>query len=210
MTPDDVRRLDPEVRAVAGLWVAETGVVNFGAVAAALAARVVRRGGEVRLGVAVRAVSRANGSIRLATSAGDVAARLIVNCAGLQSDRVARLAGVDPGVAIVPFRGEYYELRPERAGLVRNLVYPVPDPELPFLGVHFTRRIDGRVEAGPNAVLAWRRDGYSRWSFRARDAIASLAFPGFWRLARRFWRTGVAEQTRSWSKSLFEIGRAHV
>ena len=203
LTPDDVRRLDPEVRAVAGLWVAETGVVNFGAVAAALAARVVRRGGEVRLGVAVRAVSRANGSIRLATSAGDVAARLIVNCAGLQSDRVARLAGVDPGVAIVPFRGEYYELRPERAGLVRNLVYPVPDPELPFLGVHFTRRIDGRVEAGPNAVLAWRRDGYSRWSFRARDAIATLAFPGFWRLARRFWRTGVAEQTRSWSKSLF-------
>ena len=203
LTPDDVRHLDPEVRAVAGLWVAETGVVNFGAVAAALAAQVARRGGEVRLGAAVRAVTHANGSVRLTTSAGGVAARLIVNCAGLQSDRIARLAGVDPGVAIVPFRGEYYELRPERAGLVRNLVYPVPDPELPFLGVHFTRRVDGRVEAGPNAVLAWRRDGYGRWSFRARDAVETLGFPGFWRLARRFWRTGVAEQARSWSKALF-------
>ena len=203
LTPDDVRRLDPEVRAVAGLWVAETGVVNFGAVAAALAARVAKRGGEVRLGATVHTVTHANGVVRIATSAGDVAARLIVNCAGLQSDRVARLAGVDPGVAIVPFRGEYYELRPERAGLVRNLVYPVPDPDLPFLGVHFTRRIDGRVEAGPNAVLAWQRDGYSPWSFRLRDAIDTLRYPGFWRLARRFWRTGIAEQARSWSKTMF-------
>jgi len=203
LDPDDVRRLDPEVRAVAGLWVAETGVVNFGAVAGALAERIGRRGGEVRLGAAVQAVRQANGGVRIVTPQGDVTARLLVNCAGLNSDRVARMAGLDPGVAIVPFRGEYYELRPERAGLVRNLIYPVPDPDLPFLGVHFTRRIDGRVEAGPNAVLAWRRDGYERWSFRLRDAIDTLRFPGFWRLARRFWRTGLAEQGRSLSKPLF-------
>jgi (S)-2-hydroxyglutarate dehydrogenase len=200
---DEIRRLDPEVSAIAGLWVAETGVVNFGAVAGALADQVKRRGGEVRLAAPVHTISQTSGSVRLGTPQGDVTARLIVNCAGLHSDRVARLAGVDPGVAIVPFRGEYYELRPDRAGLVRNLVYPVPDPDLPFLGVHFTRRIDGRVEAGPNAVLAWQRDGYSRWSFRMRDAIDTLRFPGFWRLARRFWRTGVAEQGRSWSKTLF-------
>jgi len=113
------------------------------------------------------------------------------------------MCGVDPGVAIVPFRGEYYELRPERADLVRNLVYPVPDPELPFLGVHFTRRIDGRVEAGPNAVLALKREGYGRLSFSPRDAVQTLAYPGFWRLARRFWRTGIAEVARSFSKRLF-------
>jgi len=126
-----------------------------------------------------------------------------VNCAGLQSDRVARLAGVDPGIAIIPFRGEYYKLRPERAALVRNLVYPVPDPDLPFLGVHFTRTIDGQVEAGPNAVLALHREKYDRWAVSARDVGAILGFPGFWRMARRFWRTGVGELGRSWSKTLF-------
>lgn len=201
--PDDVRRIEPEVAAVAGLWVAETGVVDFGAVARALAARVQRLGGEVRTGCRVTRVTARGGQVRLGTTRGDVDAGLMINCAGLQSDRVARLAGVDPGVAIVPFRGEYYELRPERAGLVRNLVYPVPDPELPFLGVHFTRRIDGRVEAGPNAVLAWKREGYDRWSVAGRDVWDTIRFPGFWRLARRFWRTGLAEMGRSLSKTLF-------
>jgi (S)-2-hydroxyglutarate dehydrogenase len=128
---------------------------------------------------------------------------MVVNCAALQSDRVARMAGLDPGVAIVPFRGEYYELLPERADLIRHLVYPVPDPDLPFLGVHFTRRIDGRVEAGPNAVLALRRDSYARWSFDSRDVASMVAFSGFWRMARRQWRTGVSEFARSMSKRRF-------
>jgi L-2-hydroxyglutarate oxidase len=128
---------------------------------------------------------------------------MLVNCAGLQSDRIARLAGVDPGVAIIPFRGEYYELHPERAGMIRNLVYPVPDPELPFLGVHFTRRIDGRVEAGPNAVLALKREGYGRFSMAPRDLLETVTFPGFWRLARRYWRTGFTELGRSWFKGRF-------
>ncbi len=200
---DEVRRRDPEITAIAGLWVAETGVVNFSEVARALAGRLQRGGGEVRTNARVTGVEVRGRALRVVTTNGTVSARILVNCAGLQSDRVARLAGVDPGVAIIPFRGEYYELHPERAGLIRNLVYPVPDPDLPFLGVHFTRRIDGRVEAGPNAVLALKREGYGRFSVAPRDLVETLAFPGFWRLARRYWRTGVTELGRSFLKSRF-------
>jgi L-2-hydroxyglutarate oxidase len=208
----DIVRLDPGVAGIAGLWVDETGVVDFGAVTRALAARLTLRGGVVRTGTRVVKITPGAGGddVRVGTTpnAGGergerLVARMFVNCAGLQSDRVARLAGVDPQIAIIPFRGEYYKLRPERASLVRHLVYPVPDPNLPFLGVHFTRRIDGAVEAGPNAVLAWDRDSYHRWAVSARDASAVLGFPGFWRMARRFWRTGLGELGRSWSKSLF-------
>ena len=200
----DIRHLDPEVAGVAGLWVAETGVVDFGMVAQALAARLQRQGGGVRTGARVVTITSHAGDVQVETAHGDrVAARLLVNCAGLQSDRLARLTGVDPAIAIIPFRGDYYTLRPERASLVRNLVYPVPDPDLPFLGVHFTRRIDGRVEAGPNAVLALHRERYSPWALSPRDAGAVFAFPGFWRMARRFWSVGLSEAGRSWSKTLF-------
>lgn len=200
---DDVRRLDPEIRAIAGLWVAETGVVDYREVTRALAARVQRRGGAVRTGARVGGITARGRSLTVMTATETFTTRLLVNCAGLHSDRVARLAGVDPGVAIIPFRGEYYELHPERAGLIRNLVYPVPDPELPFLGVHFTRRIDGRVEAGPNAVLALKREGYGRFSMAPRDLMETVTFPGFWRLARRYWRTGFTELGRSWFKGRF-------
>jgi L-2-hydroxyglutarate oxidase len=201
----DIARLDPEVAGVAGLWVAETGVVDFGAVAQALATRLKMRGGTVRTGARVVKITSAAREVHVRTTPNGerIVARLLVNCAGLQSDRVARLAGVDSGIAIIPVRGEYYKLRPERASLVRHLVYPVPDPDLPFLGVHFTRKIDGAVEAGPNAVLALDRDSYSRWAVSARDTRAVLGFPGFWRMARRFWRTGLSELGRSWSKTLF-------
>ena len=200
----DIRQLEPEVSGVAGLWVADTGVVDFVRVAEALVARLQMRGGAVRTGARVATITSGGRDVQVTTARGArFAARLLVNCAGLQSDRVARLAGADPGVAIIPFRGDYYTLRPERASLVRNLVYPVPDPELPFLGVHFTRRIDGRVEAGPNAILALHRERYSRWALSPRDAGATLAFPGFWRMARRFWSLGLGEVGRSWSKALF-------
>jgi len=201
----DIARLDPGVAGVAGLWVEETGVVDFGMVARALAARLTLRGGVVRTSTRVVKITSRAGEVHVATTPNGerLVARLFVNCAGLQSDRVARLAGVDPEIAIIPFRGEYYKLRPERASLVRHLVYPVPDPALPFLGVHFTRRIDGQVEAGPNAVLAWHREQYGRWSLSPRDVGAMLGFPGFWRMAGRFWRTGLSELGRSWSKSLF-------
>jgi len=148
-------------------------------------------------------VTQADGGLALETEGGEIRCRGLVNCAGLQSDRVARLAGADPGVRIVPFRGEYYELTPERSNLVRGLIYPVPDPGFPFLGVHFTRLVGGGVEAGPNAVLALEREGYSRTSFSFRDAASTLSYPGFWRLARRYWRTGLAEQWRSWSRRAF-------
>jgi L-2-hydroxyglutarate oxidase len=151
----------------------------------------------------VVSIRRTPDGFRLGTSRGEVLSRFIVNCAGLQSDRIARLAGSDPQVRIVPFRGEYYELVEGRRRLVRNLIYPVPDPAYPFLGVHFTRMIDGRVEAGPNAVLAFKREGYHRLSFSLHDTLETFAFGGFWWLAGRYWLTGLQEYYRSFSKGAF-------
>ncbi len=162
-----------------------------------------KRDGEVWTGARVRSVSRSNGTLVLETARGPVEARFLINCGGLQSDRVARLCGVDPGVTIVPFRGEYYELVPERHSLVRNLVYPVPDPRFPFLGVHFTRMIHGGVEAGPNAVLAFRREGYTRTSFSVRDSAELFTYPGFWKMASRYWPMAAAEMYRSFSRRAF-------
>jgi (S)-2-hydroxyglutarate dehydrogenase len=203
LDPAALREIEPEARGVAALWVEETGVVGFAAVAAAYARRVERAGGEVRTSARVHAVRRDGAGLVLETARGEVRAALLVNCAGLHCDRVARLCGVEPGVHIVPFRGEYYELRPERRDLVRNLVYPVPDPALPFLGVHFTRTIDGRVEAGPNAVLALKREGYRRWDVSLPDLFDTVLFPGFWRMARQHWHTGLDEWRRSLSPRRF-------
>jgi L-2-hydroxyglutarate oxidase len=202
--PEEIREREPAVRGVAGLWVEETGVVNYAAVTGAMGRRLVRLGGEIRTGHRVLGIRAVPGSaVVVQTSKGDIAAGLLVNCAGLQCDRVARMAGVDPGVRIVPFRGEYYTLRPERASLVRGLIYPVPNPALPFLGVHFTRGIDEVVEAGPNAVLAFRREGY-RWSdVSVRDMLDWAAFPGFWRMVRVQWRNGLGEMQRSLSRARF-------
>jgi (S)-2-hydroxyglutarate dehydrogenase len=198
--PEELREREPHVRGVAGLWVEETGVVDFTAVARAYARRVERGGGEIRLHARVTDVRRDASGLHVETASGAVRAALLVNCAGLHADRVARLCRVDPGVAIVPFRGDYYELVPERRSLVRGLVYPVPDPALPFLGAHFTRTVDDRVEVGPNAVLAFKREGYRPWSVSVRDLLETVAFPGFWRLARRYWRTGLRELQDSLSK----------
>ena len=194
---------EPHARGIAGLWVPETGITDFSAVTGAMARRVRARGGTVRLRSRVLAHRRDGEAHLLETSSGPVRARFLVGCAGLQSDRVARLCGVRPGVRIVPFRGEYYDLEPAAAHLVRNLIYPVPDPSFPFLGVHLTRMIGGGAEAGPNAVLAFKREGYTRTSFSVRDAAATLAYPGFWRLAGRYWKTGLAEQWRSLHKAAF-------
>jgi L-2-hydroxyglutarate oxidase LhgO len=137
------------------------------------------------------------------TDRGAFTASFVINCAGLFSDRISRMAGAEPDVIIVPFRGEYYDLTPERSTLVRGLIYPVPDPQFPFLGVHFTRRVNGSVDAGPNAVLAFRREGYRRTDFNLRDLTSSLAFPGFWRMAAKHWRSGLDEFHRSFSKAAF-------
>lgn len=205
LDPSGIRDLEPAAAGVRGLHVQGTASVDFGTVAAALARRVEQRGGEVRTGAGVVSASIGE-ELRLRTTGGDVAARLLVNCAGLQADRVVRLLGAEPPVRIIPFRGEYYTLRPERAGLVKGMIYPVPDPRFPFLGVHFTRTVAGAVEAGPNAVLALAREGYRWRDVSPLDLGEILRYPGFWRLAGRYWRTGLAETVRSLSARAFVAG----
>ena len=204
LNADQLREHEPHVTGMAGLFVPETGIVDYAEVTEAYAAVVRERGGEVWTGAGVKAVRRdGGGGLVLETARGPVACGALVNCGGLQSDRVARLCGVVPDVRIVPFRGEYYTLAAGRTHLVRNLIYPVPDPRFPFLGVHFTRMIGGGVEAGPNAVLALARHGYRRTSFSLRDSYATGTFVGFWRMARKYWRTGFGEFHRSISKRAF-------
>ncbi|MDQ0794969.1 L-2-hydroxyglutarate oxidase [Streptomyces sp. B1I3] len=200
--PAQIAGYEPRVRGLAAIRVATTGVCDFSAVASRLAAEVGAVGGQLRYGAEVVAVDRRPWGVAVRTADGQVVrARVLVNCAGLHSDRVARLAGDDPGVRIVPFRGEYYELaRPE---LVRGLVYPVPDPAFPFLGVHLTRGVDGTVHVGPNAVPALAREGYSWPVVRPRDLAATVSWPGSWRVARRHWRYGADEVRRSLSKRAF-------
>lgn len=200
---DELREREPHAAGVAALLVPQTGIVHYPAVAERMAADLREDGGEIRLGARVLAVISRPGGFAIKTPSGEFEARAIVNCAGLQSDRVARLCGVRPGVSILPFRGEYYKLVPTREHLVRHLIYPVPDPRFPFLGVHFTRMIRGGIEAGPNAVLALKREGYGRVSFSLRDVAVIAADLGFWRLASRYWRTGLSEVRRSFSKSAF-------
>jgi len=203
IAPQELREREPHVRAVAAIHVPSTAVVDFRQVCAALVRRLGAAGVELRLGAGVRGLERADGDHALDTAAGEVRAGWLVNCAGAQSDRLARAAGADPGARIVPFRGEYYELAEPRRSLVRGLVYPVPDPALPFLGVHLTRMIDGSVHIGPNAVPAGSRDGYRWISLSARDLAATATWPGWWRLARRYWRAGAREIWRSLSKRAF-------
>jgi L-2-hydroxyglutarate oxidase len=200
---DEIGALEPEATGMAGLLVPDTGIADYPAVARAFASLATDAGGEVWTGARVHGCARDAGELVVETVAGTVRCRRLVNCAGLRADRVARLCGAEPGIRIVPFRGDYYELLPERRTLVRNLIYPVPDPALPFLGVHFTRRVDGSVEAGPNAVLSLKREGYRVWSFSPRDAFEVAVYAGAWRMGRRYWRTGLGELFRAFSKRAF-------
>ena len=200
---DEMAEREPHVRGRAALLVPDTGIVDFRRVATRIAELAVEGGLEIRTKARLLEVRRESSGYRLITASGELSSRNLLNCAGLQSDRVARMCGLRPGLRIVPFRGEYWRLKPDRRELVRDLIYPVPDPRFPFLGVHFTRRIDGEVEAGPNAVLALAREGYERTSFSLRDCLETAAYPGFWRLAARLWRTGAIELRRSWSRRRF-------
>ena len=195
---DEIREIEPHATGIAALHVPETGIVDYPAVARAYAKRIESRGGRILTKARVMSVRPGP---TLETTAGSVACSRLVNCAGLQSDRIARLCGAEPDVRIVPFRGEYYDL--VKTDLVRGLIYPVPDPRFPFLGVHLTRMIGGGVEAGPNAVLALKREGY-RWAdVSVRDALDTAGWPGFWALAARFWKIGFYEVWRSLRKSAF-------
>ena len=200
--PEQIAEREPHVRARDALLVPETGVVDFAEVTRALAADVAERGGELWLDCAAGAIRAEAGGVRVETPRGTIAARRLVNCGGLTADRVARRAGLRPSVRIVPFRGEYLRLVSGRSGLVRHLVYPVPDPALPFLGMHFTRTIAGTVEVGPNAVLALARHGYRRGDVVWRDVAEMLAFRGTWRLFQRHFASGLAELRRSRSPAL--------
>ena len=211
LDPGALRELEPHVRGVAGLHSPTTAIVDYAAVTRALAARVVERGGEVRLGVEVTGVRAEPAGVvvrGLTAAGGEAEARIgrVVLCAGLHSDRLAALAGAAPEPQIVPFRGEYHLLRPERRSLVRGLVYPVPDPRYPFLGVHLTPRVDGEVLVGPNAVLAMAREGYRWGTVSAGDLREIAAYAGFRRFARRHWRTGLRELTGSLSTRAFVAG----
>ncbi len=200
---EEICELEPHVAGIAGLHVPDTGIIDFNSVTQTYAHIVRDRGGEIRLGSRVRKVISKGDGIVLETSQGVVRAKNLINCGGLQSDRIARMCGVDPGVKIVPFRGEYYEIVENRHHLVNNLIYPVPDPRFPFLGVHFTRMVSGGFEAGPNAVLAMKREGYGRFSFSIKDVASFASYGGFWRMAWKFWRSGFGEVWRSLSKRAF-------
>jgi len=200
---DQIREIEPYASGLRGIHVPSTGITDFKMVSAKYAELIKQGGGEVLTGSGVSRIVREAGGIVLETASGTMHARFVVNCAGLQSDLIAKMAGASLGLRIVPFRGEYYELVPSKHHLIKGLVYPVADPRFPFLGVHFTRRIHGGVEAGPNAVLAFKREGYTRTSFDLSDSLSTALFPGFWKMASRNWKSGMGEIYRSWNKQAF-------
>jgi L-2-hydroxyglutarate oxidase len=200
---EEVREIEPHCSALLGILVPSTGIADYAAVSRKYAEIVVAQGGTVSTGTEVKRVSPRDSQMTVETTRGTFSAKYVINCAGLHSDRVSRMAGQKPEVKIVPFRGEYYFLIPEREHLVRTLIYPVPDPKFPFLGVHFTRRIQGGVDAGPNAVLALKQEGYKRTDFSLRDLAGTLTYPGFWHMAGKYWRDGASEYYRSLSKKAF-------
>jgi L-2-hydroxyglutarate oxidase len=203
LAPEQVQEIEPHVRCLAGIKVPLTGIVNYREVSAKYVELIKSNGGTVQTGTRVECLRKVNGTQVIETSHGEFEAGFIINCAGLFSDRVARFSGFDPGAKIVPFRGEYYELERERRHLIKSLVYPVPNPNFPFLGVHFTRMIDGSVHAGPNAVLALKREGYHKTDVNCADLFETIMFPGFWKLARKYYREGMMEIVRSVSKRAF-------
>ncbi len=195
--------LEPHAAGVRAIHVPEAGIVDYRQVCERLAERVRQRDGEVVARARVTAMQRNGEHVVLTTTAGDVTASQVVNCAGLQCDRMTASSGQEPAAKIVPFRGEYYEVRPEAHYLCKNLIYPVPDPNFPFLGVHFTRMIGGGVECGPNAVLAFAREGYRKRDINLADLAESLTYSGFLKMAAKYWKAGLGEMWRSWSKAAF-------
>ncbi len=203
ISTEKAREYEPHVSAVAALRVESTGIVDFRGVCDVLRDQIEQAGGEIRFGQRIVGIASRPDAVTVTTKIAEFRGDQLVNCAGLHSDRLARLAGLQPEVRIIPFRGEYYELTPETSHLVKGLIYPVPDPSFPFLGVHLTRMINGSIHAGPNAIFALAREGYTKLKINPRDVVDSVRWPGLWRLGRRYWRTGLDEAARSMSKKRF-------
>ncbi|MEO8439950.1 MAG: L-2-hydroxyglutarate oxidase [Spartobacteria bacterium] len=200
---EQVKESEPHVQCLKGLRVPATGIVSFRSVCEKLAEMIREAGGVIKTETVMRGIRFLHGTYLLETPSGEIEAKFLINCGGLQSDRMARRAGIELAAKIVPFRGEYYELKSEKRNLVKALIFPVPDPAFPLLGVHFTRMIDGSVHAGPNAVLAFKREGYRRTDWRLTDLWETLTYPGFWTIVRRHYRKGAKEMWRSMSKAAF-------
>ena len=199
----EIKEYEPHATGIDGLFVPQTGIVDYVAVTNKYAELISDKSGEIKFNSKLTSVKRDGKDIILLTEHNEYRTKFVVNCGGLQSDRVAKLFGVDPKLQIIPFRGEYYQIKKEKEYLVNNLIYPVPDPQFPFLGVHFTRMINGGVEAGPNAVLAFKREGYKKTDFSLIDLLEMKLYPGFWKMAVKYYKMGFQEYRRSFSKDLF-------
>lgn len=210
ITREECREIEPHVDAIKAIWVPQSGIISYRSVAEQYMQLLQNREGEALLGHKVLDIDLRPGQGTVITDQGDVSCKLVINCAGLYSDKIAQLTMPEIDLQILPFRGEYYELRPEKKYLVNNLIYPVPNPNFPFLGVHFTRMIGGGIEAGPNAVLAFKREGYSRYDIDPKELWETLSYPGFHQIARKYWRDGLNELYRSYSKSAFVRALQHL
>ena len=200
---EEITDYEPHSTGVKAIFSPNTGIIDYTEVSKSYATQMMEAGGDLITGTELKSISEKDGQIYLETTDGTITAKKILNCAGLHADRVAKMMGVDMGVKIIPFRGEYFSLIPERSGMVKGLIYPVPNPNLPFLGVHFTRRVNGSVEAGPNAVLAFAREGYKKTKINFGDAFETLTYSGFLKMSLKYWTVGMKEQYRSLVKGSF-------
>ncbi len=200
---DELKEIEPHVNGLAAIRVPQAGIVNYRQVSEKFAEIIQKHGGEIHLNTKVEKMHEESDQVVIETNRGTYRASIVINCAGLHSDRVAAAAGYKTDMKILPFRGEYFKLKPEKRYLVKHLIYPVPNPKFPFLGVHFTRMISGEIDAGPNAVLSFKREGYKKTDFNAKDLMESLCFPGLWKMAGKFAKEGFDEYVRSFSKKQF-------
>ncbi|GAX89019.1 L-2-hydroxyglutarate oxidase [Effusibacillus lacus] len=199
----ELKEIEPHVNGLEAIWVPMAGIVNYKRVCETIASLLQKQGVALYLSTRVVRIQEVSDGLRIFSDKDSIKTRYLINCAGLHSDRIAKLGGIQTDMKIIPFRGEYYNLKPEKRYLAKNLIYPVPNPNFPFLGVHFTRMIGGHVEAGPNAVLSFKREGYTKTDFDLRDFTEVMCYPGFWKLASKYWREGVEEMLRSFSKAAF-------
>tara|TARA_Y100000590_G_scaffold344980_1_gene394527 strand:- start:3524 stop:4735 length:1212 start_codon:yes stop_codon:yes gene_type:complete len=207
---DELREKEPNAAGLKAIWSPNTGIIDYKKVTESYADIFTKNEGDLHLNSKVKAITRENKMVVLETENKTIKSKYVINCAGLHADQIAKLMGHDSGIRIVPFRGEYYSIDKDRKNMINGLIYPVPDPSMPFLGVHFTTRIDGTVEAGPNAVLAFAREGYSKFAFNLKDAFNTVSFPGFWKMSAKHWKTGFEEQYRSINKNSFLKSLQHL